>query len=299
MVRRVVVGIDGSPQSAAALEWAIDRARRAAESLQVVSAYTLPATEFYGFVVDAATIDAAGEYSRQLVAAAGARAREAAPQLEVIETAELGPAGLILASASEDADLLVVGRRGLGSATSAFLGSVSNQLTANAACPVVVVGPQDGDAGTAVRTEGPVVVGVDGSEFGPRALRFALDEARLRGVAVRVVSVAERGAVSASDPELAARMGSSAEVDADRVVSDTVGAVESTHDDPPIETVVESGSPAEVIVEHAVDAQLIVVGSQGKGFLRRVLLGSVSREVLQNAPCPVAVVGPARNPTEQ
>ena len=71
----------------------------------------------------------------------------------------------MLAAASEGADAVVVGRRGLGGAASVLLGSVSNRLTIQAECPLVVVGEGD------LPTTGPVVVGVDGTEFGTNALR--------------------------------------------------------------------------------------------------------------------------------
>lgn len=286
MAGRIVVGIDGSPQSSAALEWAIGRAHAGGSALALVSAYTLPAMEFYGFVADPNAVDWAREYSMEILAAAAARAREVDAALEVTEAAEIGPASGVLIDAADGAEMLVVGRRGLGSAMSALLGSVSDRLSVEAPCPLVVVGPEG--AGS---DQGPVVVGVDGSEFGEAALAFAMAEARVRGVGVRVVSVTEsRPAASASDPELATRMSSAAEVDADAVISRALDVV-PTRDGTAVETVVAEGHPAEALVAHAQDAQLIVVGSHGKGFIRRALLGSVSREVLRNAARPVAVVG--------
>ncbi|MDN4613463.1 universal stress protein [Leifsonia sp. F6_8S_P_1B] len=287
MAGRIVVGIDGSSQSSAALEWAIARAHAGGSALDIVTAYTLPAMEFYGFVADPHAVDWAREYSMQILAAAADRAREVDSGLAVTESAEIGPASGVLIDAAEGADMLVVGRRGLGSAMSALLGSVSDRLSVQAPCPLIVVGPEE-----APSAQGPVVVGVDGSEFGEAALAFAAAEARIRGVGVRVVSVTEsRPAVSASDPELAARMSSAAEVDADAVIAGALESVPELSGSDGVETAVADGHPAEAIVANAQDAQLIVVGSHGKGFLRRALLGSVSREVLRNAERPVAVVG--------
>ena len=287
MAGRIVVGIDGSSQSSAALEWAIGRATAGGDSLSLVSAYTLPAMEFYGFVADPTSVDWAREYSMQILSAGAARAREADPAIDVGEAAEIGPAGAVLISAAEGAEMLVVGRRGLGTAMSALLGSVSDRLSVQAPCPLVVVGPEEQP-----RDGGPVVVGVDGSEFGTAALAFALAEAHVRGVGVRVVSVTEsHPAVSASDPELADRMSAAAAVDADDVIARALEAVPALGGSSDVETIVADGHPAEAIVANAQDAQLIVVGSHGKGFIRRALLGSVSREVLRNAERPVAVVG--------
>ena len=129
MAGRIVVGIDGSSQSSAALEWAIGRATAGGDSLSLVSAYTLPAMEFYGFVADPTSVDWAREYSMQILSAGAARAREADPAIDVAEAAEIGPAGAVLISAAEGAEMLVVGRRGLGTAMSALLGSVSDRLS--------------------------------------------------------------------------------------------------------------------------------------------------------------------------
>ena len=79
MAGRIVVGIDGSAQSSAALEWAIGRAHAGGDTLKLVSAYTLPAMEFYGFVADPSAVDWAREYSEEILAAAAARARDAHP----------------------------------------------------------------------------------------------------------------------------------------------------------------------------------------------------------------------------
>jgi nucleotide-binding universal stress UspA family protein len=121
--------------------------------------------EFYGFQAHLASqpVDWVMGFSQQLLDAAQARVHEVAPALECTVTSKMGHPAHVLGDASEEAAAVVVGRRGLGGAASVLMGSVSNRLTVHARCPVVVVG--DGDLPTA----GPVVVGVDGSEFGTQA----------------------------------------------------------------------------------------------------------------------------------
>jgi nucleotide-binding universal stress UspA family protein len=289
MTGRIVVGIDGSQESGSALGWAVARARLGGELLELVNAYNpTPAVDVYGYHALTASqpVDWFVEFSEQVLAAAAARVRELAPDLTCTLTSKMDHPAQLLARASESADALVVGRRGLGSAASVLLGSVSNRLTIEAKCPLVVVGEGE------VPTTGPIVVGVDGSEFGTNALRYAIAEAAVRGTSVRAVAaynVLHPG--FQADPELVARMRADVEAEAADTVTRALkqaqgmgaGSVSVDH-------VAVEGRAAEAILGHADDARLVVVGTHGKGLVRRVLLGSVSRQVLSDADRPVAVV---------
>jgi nucleotide-binding universal stress UspA family protein len=163
---------------------------------------------------------------------------------------------------------------------------VSNRLTIQASCPVVVVG--DGEH----PTSGPVVVGVDGSEFGTHALRFALAEAAVRNTSVRAVTAYDGAHPAAQgDPELLARMRADVEAESAATITRALDEVQKTAPTSvTVDQVAAESRPAEAILGHAGDAQLIVVGTHGKGLVRRVLLGSVSRQVLNDADRPVAIV---------
>jgi nucleotide-binding universal stress UspA family protein len=154
MTGRIVVGIDGSEQSGNALEWAVARARLGGEKLELVNAYNItPDLDFYGYHGAASQpVEWLLEFSEQVLDAAAARVRELAPDLACTLTSKMGHPAHTLAAASEAADAVVVGRRGLGSAASALLGSVSNRLTIQAKCPLVVV--REGE----LPTTGPIVV---------------------------------------------------------------------------------------------------------------------------------------------
>lgn len=289
MTGRIVVGIDGSPQSGRALDWAVARARLGGQRLELVHTYTM-ATEFdfYGYHGLAAghPLDWMIELSQELLDAAAAHVREVAPEVTCTVESRMGTPAQVLAEASEGADAVVIGRRGLGGAASVLLGSVGNRLTTHARCPVVVVG--DGE----LPTSGPVVVGVDDSEFGTHALRFAIAEAAVRRTNVRAVTAYdEPPAATGADPELLARMQAEAEAEAADTVTRALEQIQGADaHQPGVDRVAVEGRAAEAILAHADDAQLIVVGSHGKGVVRRVLLGSVSRQVLHDADRPVAVV---------
>ena len=289
MAGRIVVGIDGSPHSGIALEWAVARARLGGQRLELVHAYVLtPELDFFGYTGLAASqpVEWFIEFSKEVLDAAAARVHELAPDLSCDLTSRMGQPAHVLADASEGADLIVVGRRGLGSAASAVLGSVSNRLAIQASCPLVIVGED------AFPTTGPVVVGVDASEFGTNALRFAIDEAGLRGTSVRAVAAYEvLHPAFQGDAELMARMRAEVTAEAEATIAAALEEARGTDTaSVRVDAVAVEGRAAEAILGHADDAQLIVVGTHGKGLVRRVLLGSVSRQVLNDADRPVAVV---------
>jgi nucleotide-binding universal stress UspA family protein len=137
-----------------------------------------------------------------------------------------------------------------------------------------------------------IVVGVDGSGGARDALRFALEEARFRRAAVRVVAAwhvpvaAYGGAFVPPDPALVAEPDPDARRAAERALEDAGDLA----DDVDVETVVREGAPAQVLLEEADDADLLVVGSRGLGGFRGLLLGSVSQQCAHHAPCPVVIV---------
>lgn len=139
---------------------------------------------------------------------------------------------------------------------------------------------------------GLIVVGVDGSTGGREALRFAMAEARLRGAELQAVSAWRypysygESLVIVSDDDLkaAAERGL---IEAIAAAGEQVGVQ--------VEPVVRQGRAASVLLESAADADMLVVGSRGRGGFAGLLLGSVSQKCVQHAPCPVVVV-PAPNP---
>ncbi|MFI6678704.1 universal stress protein [Kribbella sp. NPDC050470] len=288
MTGRIVVGIDGSQHSGSALEWAVARARLGGEELELVNAYSVvPEVSFYGYHSMASQpVEWYVEFSEQVLDAAAARVRELAPDLTCTRNSSMGHPAHLLADASEAADVVVVGRRGLGSVASALLGSVSNRLTIQAKCPVVVVGEDD------FPVTGPIVVGVDGSQFGTNALRYAITEAAVRKTSVRAVAAYDvPHHAFAEDPEILVQMQAEVEAEAAGTITRALDEVKGTAPaSVSVDHVAVEGGAAEAILGHADDAQQIVVGTHGKGLVRRILLGSVSRRILNDADRPVGIV---------
>jgi nucleotide-binding universal stress UspA family protein len=147
-----------------------------------------------------------------------------------------------------------------------------------------------------------VVVGIDGSEGSKTALRFALEEARLRRATLRVVhayvlplsDVAPDPFLlefpSVPGPELEA-IADDLEKGAKGLIDDSLdGVLEGAEAGVPIERVAIEGSPAAALIAEAEGADLLVVGSRGHGRVHGLLLGSVSQQCVSHAPCPVAIV---------
>ncbi|WP_406054183.1 universal stress protein [Kribbella sp. NBC_00889] len=248
----VVVGIDGSPAADVAIRWASAEAASLRTRLRLISAVPPggSASET-GDVVDKAV----------------ALARDLAPGIDLDPRIEHGPPSTILVQASRDADLVVIGSRGLGLMVGALLGSTGLDLAANARCPVVVVRP---DLGTEAGSR--VVVGYDGSSAGQIALDFGLDYARRHDLAVRVVAAQPAG------------------TELHRITETELREAVHARGGQDAELIQITGHPAEHILRLAADANLIVLGARGRGGFTGMLIGSVSQTVLHHAHCPVAII---------
>jgi nucleotide-binding universal stress UspA family protein len=139
---------------------------------------------------------------------------------------------------------------------------------------------------------GVIVVGVDGSEASQEALRYALRQAKREGKRVRAVNAWHVPAIAYGGPGVAPLIDLRAVFaeDADAILTKMFEAVESEKGEVEIERVVREGRPASVLTEEAESADLLVVGSRGLGGFAELLLGSVSHECAQRAPCPTVIV---------
>ena len=279
-MERFIVGVDGSSNSADALRWAHREAQIRGASVTALLAWNFldqyhldPEKTFdpdYGDAHARRALDAAVE--RALGDRAGEVEREVVCDL---------PATALL-DASKDADLLVVGARGLGSFRGLVLGSVSQRCLEHAGCPVMVVhGPPAEGA-----ERGRVVVGVDGSEHAATALGWAVEEARLRGASLEVVHAWE--VPYAAEFTFVGDAYDAAQRSAAAVVEEMLDAAGLVPDD--VVCTVVHGSPVITLTEAAAGADLVVVGSRGRGGFAGLLLGSVSHQVARHAESPVVVV---------
>lgn len=291
MTDHIVVGIDGSPNSAKALGYAAAEATASASELEIVHALNLPTVvDFSGVQLTAPQIDGLQSYAEELLAGAKAWVAERHPDLPCRTRYEIGSPTALLIELSKTATALVVGSRGVGAVEGAFLGSVSSRLATEASCPVFVISADD-----PTPTSGPVVVGVDDSDFSIAAARFALREAARRNTSVRAVTGYRVPVLAVpTEAELITALQESEQAEAGKVIVEVMKQAQSPDTaSVPVETVTVDGGAPEAILSQAGDAQLIVVGSHGRGLIGRLLLGSVSRRVLQDADRPVAVVNVA------
>ena len=284
MTRPMLVGVTDSSASARAVEWAARRCARTGAPIVLVHML-----DSYLSTLDNQSYhqEALAE-ARALVARAAERARAAAPEAEVTHSLHTGSSILELfaeLARERDAELVVVGSDTRGRAAQRRAqGTGSLRIAAAAEVPVVIV-PDielDGRRG--------VVVGVDGSDTAAKAFAFAVREASARGEPL----IAVHGWF---DPSM--RLGGEfmiAETEAqtrERVqefVDGLVAPHRAEHPDLEVEVRTVARIPADALTDAAEEAALLVVGSHGRGAFRRLLLGSVSHEVLSNLTAPTVVV---------
>ena len=135
--RRIVVGVDGSVPSKAALAWAVKQARLTGAAVEAVIAWELPAT--YGYPVPVAPDIDYGGLAAEVLAGAIAEVSSPGEPVKIRSTVAEGNAARVLLDASAGAELLVVGSRGHGGFVEALLGSVGQHCVHHATCPVVVI----------------------------------------------------------------------------------------------------------------------------------------------------------------
>lgn len=277
MAARWIVGIDGSDAAVDALRWAVTQGAARDARITALGAFHVPTimamfTAKRGFGVDELGLEAtAGHEVDTAIEAVG----EAGVEPSVIE----GQAQHVLVDAASDADLLVLGRTGSGDLRHHLLGSVSRYCVTHSAVPVVVV-PPDPPRGEITS----IVVGFDGSDAAADALRWTLDFAG-DSTTVRVVAAIE--VAPWVDIDLTrSRFGNEIDEEEQRIraaldVVDPNGRTERS--------IVLQG-PREALADAQQRADLVVVGTRGRGLVAAGLIGSVSTWLLHEATVPVVVV---------
>ncbi len=286
-MKTIVVGVDGSDGAAVALRWAVAQGALRGWSVEAVLAWgfldqhhTIVAERFdAGYSSDDAK-DALNSYIEAVIGAesAGSVGRRIVSDL---------PARALL-DAAEDAELLVVGARGLGGFRGLLLGSVSQKCLHEARCAVAVIRPDE--VGAPPARPPRVVVGVDGSKTARRALQWAVDEAAARGAVLEVVHGWQPPFVGGFPMAGTVMDYSIFEDAAHKVVADLLEDVDLSALTQPVERTVMCMGPSSALLEASRRAQVTVVGARGLGGFKRMLLGSVSNQVTLHATCPVIVV---------
>ncbi|MGN9812916.1 universal stress protein [Micromonospora sp. BQ11] len=285
MNRPVVVGLDGSPSSLVAAGYAARTAVQRSAPLHLVHGYLHPLGHGVPLNPYDVGIPEPSESAQTMLTRTATELVGRWPGLDVEVRQVAGGPGATLVEESRRADLVVVGSRGLGGFAGLLLGSVGTQVTAHAHCPVLVVRPAE----EPIPVDGPVLVGVDGSESADLAVAYAADEAARRDTTLVLAHVRDPDSDgSAPDDD-----GPGARVDGDALLDAAAAAVRASHPDLVVEErVLRSASPDQALVEASGNVALVVVGSRGRGGFTGLLMGSVSQTLVQHAHCPVLVARP-------
>jgi nucleotide-binding universal stress UspA family protein len=289
----VVVGVDGSPGSKVAVQWAARDAELRNGPLTLV--HVLPATA--GKWLESSLVPewmrGQRDQGRQVIEEAAKIAEESCQRGSAKIDCEMPCAMTVpaLVDLSKDADLVVVGCLGTGTLRGRHMGSVSSGLAHHAHCPVAVI--HDGVQLTADAAPAPVLVGIDGSRESELATAIAFDEASRRKVGLTALHAWPD--VSVFDPivSLPGPGWPALRAVEDEVLAERLAGWGERYPDVPVNRRVARGQPARQLVGASESAQLVVVGSHGRGGFAGMLLGSVSAAVLLLAQVPVII---AREP---
>lgn len=290
----VVVGVDGSESASTAVVWAARTAAGRKVPLVLVSVVHVPAYYYSEPYLARGYSDDLKNEGRAHLDGAAVLARSVAEDLgplEVETKLHEGRIADILLQYAADATMIVLGSRGLGEFTGALLGSVTRAVASHSTAPVAVVRGRTLDGRPP--SQGPVVVGVDGSEVSEAAVAVAFAEASARGaslVAVNVwsdVSVQPSLGATASDPHW-----SGIQAAEEAVLSERLAGWLERYPDVNVQRVVSRDRPVRVLSEYSEQAQLLVVGSHGRGGFKGMVLGSTSNALMNTADCPVLIVRP-------
>ncbi len=286
---RLVVGTDLSHRATTAVNWAAARALAHGKPLLIVLA--LPEVpiprraDVYDAMLEGDHIAVLHERGERRLAEERERVLAAFPGIRLETAVVEGRASYILAQATRDAELVVVGARGehapVGVRT---LGGTADAVVTHAHGPVAVVTDR-----SELTPDGPVVVGVDDSPESMAAIRIAVEEAsllKLKLVAVHAWDMSAWLAQTAGGWSIDAQaMGGAL----DQMVSDLVGVYTADKPDLVVERRIVPDRASLALVDASNGASLLVIGSRGRGGFAGLLLGSVSRSVLRDAHCPVIV----------
>jgi nucleotide-binding universal stress UspA family protein len=284
---RILVGIDGSPASSAAVAWAAHEAALHQAPLTLVHVLLPPVAatwpevalpgEFQAWQANQAR-DIVGE-ARKIVAAIAEHTGPIHVDSEVL-TGVMVPT---LVDLSKDARMIVVGCHGR-SQLRRLLGSVAAGLIHHAHCPVAVI--HDEEPSTPRTAQAPVVVGIDGSAASEAATAFAFDEASRRGVALVAVHAWSDWAVYDFPGVDYSTMESLGE----EVLAERLAGWQERYPDVEVRRVVVADRPSHQLVKQSEAAQLVVVGSHGRGGFAGMLLGSTGSAVAQASHAPIVIV---------
>jgi nucleotide-binding universal stress UspA family protein len=281
----VVVGVDGSPSALDAVRVGIMEAGWRDCPLRIVHAFIWPWLNVpLGPLQDGPAEGGLRHDAERILAEAGALAAQTNPSVRVSTELVTGAPAPVLLQAAQNADLVVIGDRGLGGFSGLLIGSVAVQMAAHSPVPVLVAKNYHGSLG-------PVVAGVDGAPESAAALEVAFREASHRRAELVAVHTwtgpAPTGPGDMLSPVYDMEL---VRAEEERVLAEALAGWAETYPDVKVSRQPIQGRAARTLVHLSTEAQLIVVGARGRGGFAGLLLGSVSQQVLHHAACPVLIV---------
>ncbi|BDB41132.1 MULTISPECIES: universal stress protein [Mycobacterium] len=289
--RAVVVGVDGSPDALAAVRWAANDAALRNSPLTLVHVVNAPLT-WAQLPAPAGLRRWQDKRAHDFIDTAIAVAEQRSGELRIDTKVVCAATVPTLVELSKGAEMVVVGYRGHGGVlVRNFLGSVSSGLVYHAHCPVAVV--HDGEPMVADPARAPVLVGIDGSSASETATAIAFDEASRRGVGL--VALHAWTDLRVSDfKEVFSNVNWDAKLsEEEETLAERLAGWQERYPEVDVRRRIEIGDPASPLIEAAKRAQLVVVGSHGRGGFAGMLLGSVGAAVVDRARVPVIVARPA------
>ena len=283
----IIAGVDGSAASNAAVSWAAREAAMRDVPLTLVHMLNTIVPTFPQIPLPSGVALWQEDDGRQVLEQAVKIAQDAVkPDRQIAITSELktSPPVPTLVDLSEEAEMIVVGSNGRGAVNRVVVGSVSSGVVHSAKCPVAVLrdeAPQLADPERA-----PVLLGVDCSPASELAVAVAFEEASCRGV--RLTALHAWGDVAAFE-----RAWQDWESEAQRVLAEYLAGWQERYPDVEVDRVVTYAHPSRGLIEESESAQLVVVGSHGRGKFSAMLLGSVSNAVVHAVRTPVIVARPS------
>jgi nucleotide-binding universal stress UspA family protein len=289
--RGILVGVDGSAAALGAVRWAAHDAALRNRPLTLAHVVNAPVQGWSRVPAPAGLKKWQEKRAREFIKSAIKVAEES--------TGERGPVQIdskvlyaatvpTLVGLSKEVEMVVVGYRGHGGVlVRNFLGSVSSGLVYHAHCPVAVIHDEEPMVANVARA--PVLVGIDGSPASEAATAVAFEEASRRGVGL--IALHAWTDLRVSDfKEVFPNLNWDAELShEEETLAERLAGWQERYPNVRIRSEIEIGEPARPLIEASKRAQLLVVGSHGRGGFAGMLLGSVGAAVVNRARIPVIV----------
>ncbi|MDI9894347.1 universal stress protein [Rhodococcus sp. IEGM 1381] len=282
-----VVGVDGSAAALDAVRWAVLDAHLHMSDLVLVSAMSLPKALTGVGVLPEPVVEQSNSEIRKILDEAAAIAADENATVDTKTVSSESSAVATLLDLSTTSRMVVIATRGLGGAEQRSLGSIGFAVTTHARCPVTVVRGWSGDG--VDHSSHPVVVGVDGTTASAAAVELAFEEADVRSAPLTAVHSWSDADLSIGFPIRGLEWPENRPAAAGQLAH-MLGPQTVRYPTVPVRTVVVKDRPVQALLDHAQGAQLLVIGSHGRGGYGEMMLGSTSRSLLARAHCPVTVV---------